>query len=244
MNNEAILELTNINLSFSRIKILEDINISIKRGEILTIIGPNGSGKTSLAKLILGIIKPDSGAKKIKDNINIGYMPQKISIDPQLPLTVERFLTLSSKQYDKDIMQGLAAEIGITPLLKREIQNISGGEMQRLMLARSLLFNPELLVLDEPIQGVDITGQAEFYNLIEKLRKTRNIAIIMISHDLYMVMKTTDHVLCLNRHICCQGTPEDISKHPSYIKLFGNDALKALAVYSHHHDHLHSPCDD
>jgi zinc transport system ATP-binding protein len=237
MSNKLLVQLNNISLSFNNQRILEDISFTVAEGEIITIIGPNGSGKTTLAKILLGLIKPDYGSRTIAANIVCSYMPQKIKINEQLPLTVCRFLSLTkaSKQH----ILTLSEEIGIAHLLDKQIHYISGGELQKVLLTRSLLFNPQLMVLDEPIQGVDINGQAEFYQLIAKIRDQRNIAIVMISHDLYMVMKSTEKVLCLNRHICCQGTPEDISKHPYYMDAFNKDALSTLALYSHQHDHVH-----
>jgi zinc transport system ATP-binding protein len=242
MKQEIIVKLEDISINFDEQKILEHINFSVKEGEIITIIGPNGSGKTTLAKIILGLIKPTSGNIWVKEHIKVGYMPQKISIDKQLPLTIERFLHLTGA--NTELVNKAAEEIGISYIMKKQVHDISGGEMQRVMLARSILFSPSILVLDEPIQGVDITGQIEFYELIAKIRNSKKISIIMISHDLYMVMKATDHVLCLNKHICCHGTPEDISKHPYYIEAFGSQALGTLALYSHHHDHKHEPRDD
>ena len=232
----ALLECHSISKSFANRHVLSSISLTITKGQIVTIIGPNGSGKTTLARIILGLVNADSGHITRAAGLTIGYMPQKLTIDPVFPLTVKRFLTLAGS---KNLQDSIISETGIGHLLGSQIQSISGGELQRVLLAQVLLRNPQLLVLDEPVQGLDIQGQAEFYQLIERLRASRHISILMISHDLHMVMRTTDHVICINHHICCEGSAEDVSKHESYITLFGADAVRNLAVYSHHHNHAH-----
>jgi zinc transport system ATP-binding protein len=233
-----IANLTNISMSFDGNKILYDVNMSIKEGEIITIIGPNGSGKSTLAKILIGLIEPTSGSRTVKENIKLAYMPQKMIVNQQLPITVQRFLQLNS--ISKEQLTDICKELEIEHILARQMSEISGGEMQRILLARSLLSSPNLLILDEPMQGVDLNGQIWFYKLLAKFRDERKISIIIISHDLHMVMKATDKVLCLNHHICCFGTPGDLISDPAYIKTFGQSSLDTMAIYSHHHDHVHT----
>ena len=233
---KGIAKLTDISVTYENNLILDKVSLIVMPGEITTIIGPNGSGKTTLAKALIKIIEVDSGLVEIAANTRIGYMPQKITISPYLPITVKRFLCLQKDKIDEIHFSSIIKLTNTETLLKKQILKLSGGEMQRVMLAHALISKPNLLVLDEPVQNLDITGQVDFYELLEKIRAENNIAIIMISHDLYMVMKTTDHVLCLNHHICCEGSPQDITIHPEYLKLFTN---KNIALYSHHHDHIH-----
>lgn len=240
MIKEKIIEAKNISYSVGKNKILSGVDIDLSRGDIVTLIGPNGSGKTTLIRIILGIIKPSSGSLKISSKIKIGYMPQKIYIDRNLPITVKSFLQLEIKNsISIELISSIAKKVGIARILNSPIQEISGGEMQRVLLGKALLAEPDLLVLDEPVQGVDVTGQVEFYNLIEDIKKERGISILMVSHDLYMVMKATDHVYCLNNHICCEGTASAVSQNEAYQKLFGKKAIDTLAIYSHDHDHTH-----
>lgn len=241
MTHGLLLEAQKISLSWGNRQILKDISFGIKKGEIVTIIGPNGSGKTSLARILLGLLKPTSGKIVKQQPLTIGYMPQKLTLDPALPITVRRFLRLQlgkNRATEADFIR-VVEEVGVTSLLETQLHDLSGGEMQRVMLARALLPIPGLLVMDEPVQGVDIQGQSAFYQLIEKIRSLHNTGILMISHDLHMVMKTTDHVICINHHICCQGSPENVSNHPAYRELFGAEAIQSIAIYSHHHDHEH-----
>lgn len=210
--------------------ILRDISLEVKAGQIVTLIGPNGSGKTTLLRALLGLIPLTTGSIKKKPGLRIGYMPQQLHIETTLPLTVQRFLSLAPS-YQKGIIEMLRIE----GLLDKPMQILSGGEMQRVLLARALMNNPECLVLDEPIQGVDIHGQEEFYRLILDARARLNCSVIMVSHDLHVVMAKTDHVVCLNQHICCSGTPEAVKLDPAFIHLFGESA----AFYAHKHDHQH-----
>jgi zinc transport system ATP-binding protein len=241
MNKENIIKIKDISYNIGTKRILHDINIFANKGDIVTFIGPNGSGKTTLLRIMLGIIKPTTGKIYIKPGTKIGYMPQKIKIDDNLPLTVEYFLNLNiEKKVSKNQIEQLSEEFKINKILKHPIQNISGGEMQRVLLMKTILAEPDLLVLDEPVQAVDVSGQIEFYDLIEKLKKRNNMTIIMVSHDLYMVMKATDRVYCLNQHICCEGTANDVSNDKTYKQLFGERAIKHIGVYSHEHDHTHN----
>lgn len=239
--SEVLLKISDLSIFIDKKQILENINFEANAANIITIVGPNGSGKTTLARCILGLIKPTSGSLWFKKNIQIGYMPQKINLNPNLPLTVIDFLKLEIRnRINKELLDAIIQEIDIIDILENPLQKISGGEMQKTLLARALLTNPELLILDEPTQGVDINGQVEFYKLIDKLRLRRNISSLIISHDLHMVMKNTDHVICLNRHICCEGAPQFINQHQDFQKLFGdNEALMNFSVYNHHHDHAH-----
>lgn len=238
VNQEVLVRLTNANLIYDNNIILENINYTIYKDSITTLIGPNGGGKTSLAKIILKIIKPTSGDCYVKKSIKIGYMPQKILINPQLPISVDYWLKIN-QSINKQITNQVIDLIDISKLLNKQLTKLSGGELQRVMLARTLLNEPQFLILDEPLQGVDITGQTEFYELINLIKRKKDITIMMISHDLHMVMRSTEKVICLNKHICCQGSPADISNNPLYLELFGKQAMAAMAVYTHHHDHIH-----
>jgi zinc transport system ATP-binding protein len=224
-------------LSLQKKSILHDVSLELQAGKILTVIGPNGAGKSTLVRILLGFQKPDSGEVWLREKLNIGYVPQKISINDLMPLTVSRFISLAKTSASDS--QLLLDEIGIGHLAKHDIQALSGGEFQRVLLVRALLNKPELLILDEPAQGVDVLGQAELYEKISQLKDRYGFGVLMISHDLHLVMKNTDQVLCLNQHICCSGQPEDVSKHPEYQRLFGNLPTEGLAVYTHHHNHCH-----
>ena len=205
----------------------------------MTLIGPNGAGKSTLVRIILGLQKADSGDVWLRAGIRIGYMPQRLHIDPTLPLTVRRFLTLAQRASITRLRTALA-EVGAEHLLEVPMQTLSGGETQRVLLARAMLRNPELLLLDEPVQGVDVAGQEELYQLIGSIRQRYNCGILMISHDLHIVMTATDQVLCLNRHVCCSGHPETVRTDPNYTALFGLPGRPdVLTAYSHHHDHNH-----
>ena len=235
---DNLLELTDVDLSKGQRLLLHQVSLTVSRGEILTIIGPNGAGKTTLLRVALGLLSPTAGRVRRQPGINIGYMPQRLHIDPTFPLTVKRFLTLTDKNRRNHIRAYLE-EVGAAHVLTSPLQDISGGELQRVLLARALLRQPDLLVLDEPVQGVDVHGQLELYQLITRIRDQRRCAVLMVSHDLHLVMAATDRVLCLNQHICCTGTPEAVTNDPAYLELFGPQAVKHLAVYSHdvhHHD--------
>ena len=234
---KKLASLENINLSLHKKSILHDVSLELQAGKILTVIGPNGAGKSTLVRILLGFQKPDSGEVWLREKLNIGYVPQKISINDLMPLTVSRFISLAKTSASDS--QLLLDEIGIGHLAKHDIQALSGGEFQRVLLVRALLNKPELLILDEPAQGVDVLGQAELYEKISQLKDRYGFGVLMISHDLHLVMKNTDQVLCLNQHICCSGQPEDVSKHPEYQRLFGNLPTEGLAVYTHHHNHCH-----
>jgi zinc transport system ATP-binding protein len=219
--------------------LVNDINLAMADGEIITVIGPNGAGKSTLIRLLLGLIQPSSGQIVRRPKIRIGYMPQRLHIDSNFPITVGRFLRLANAS--KKAIQLALDEVGMGHLADSPLQYISGGELQRVLLARALLRDPDLLVLDEPVQGVDISGQTELYELITSLRNRHGCGVLMVSHDLHLVMAQTDHVICLNNHICCQGHPEHVSNDPAFRELFGQQEAQALAVYHHQHDHSHDP---
>ena len=235
--SDALIRLTGVGVTFAGQNVLQDVQLSVKPGEIVTLIGPNGAGKTTLVRAVLGLLKPDSGSVWRKPKLRVGYMPQKLHVDATLPLSVLRFLRLVPGVTRADVQAALS-EVGAEQVIDSPLQSISGGELQRVLLARALLREPELLVLDEPVQGVDVAGQAELYSLITRLRDRYGCGVLMVSHDLHLVMSTTDQVVCLNRHVCCSGHPEQVSFDPAFVELFGEDA-KSLAVYTHHHDHEH-----
>lgn len=233
-----LLAAKSINKNFAEKKILENISLTIEEGQIVTLIGPNGAGKTTLVRIALGLLKPDSGSIYHRPKLRIGYMPQRVHVEPTLPLTVNRFLQLANRQ-DKAFLSSTLEDLKIGHLESQQLTAISGGELQRVLLARALLRKPELLILDEPAQGVDLAGQAELYQLISEISDKQGCGVLMISHDLHLVMSSTDEVICLNHHICCHGKPEHVTNDPAYLNLFGANASQNLAVYTHHHDHDH-----
>jgi zinc transport system ATP-binding protein len=235
--SDALIRLEGVGVTFAGQNVLQDVQLSVNPGEIVTLIGPNGAGKTTLVRAVLGLLKPNSGSVWRKAKLRIGYMPQKLHVDATLPLSVLRFLRLVPG-VDRQRAQAALAEVGAGQVIDSPLQSISGGELQRVLLARALLREPELLVLDEPVQGVDVAGQAELYRLITQLRDRYGCGVLMVSHDLHLVMSTTDQVVCLNRHVCCSGHPEQVSFDPAFVELFGQDA-KSLAIYTHRHDHEH-----
>lgn len=234
----ALIEMRQVGFSRSGRNILTGIDLNLAADSIVTLIGPNGSGKSTLVRLLLGLLEPDSGTIKCQPKLRIGYMPQKLHIDATLPLTVKRFLQLAGRYRDNELRQALA-EVRADHLLRSPMQLLSGGETQRVLLARALLRKPQLLILDEPTQGVDVNGQIELYALIADLRKRFGCGVLMVSHDLHLVMASTDTVVCLNQHICCSGHPEQVSNDPAYIELFGSKGADNLALYNHHHNHRH-----
>ena len=235
--SQALIRAHGLRVEMGGRHILDGVDCRIAPGEILTLIGPNGAGKTTLVRVLLGLLRPDAGEVVRRPGLRIGYVPQRIHIDATLPLNVEAFLRLGRRAQPARYREVLH-EVGVGDLLASPIQQVSGGEMQRVLLARALLQEPELLVLDEPAQGVDVGGQRELYRLIARLRERRQLAIVIVSHDLHLVMAATDRVLCLNHHVCCSGEPEQVSTHPEYLRLFG--AIdREFALYTHDHDHRH-----
>lgn len=240
-NFPALIEARDLYLAFGSRTILDGVDATIADGEIVTLIGPNGSGKTTLARVLLGLIEPDRGQIRRRPGLTVGYLPQRLSIDANLPLTVERFLRLAG---DNTRIANALEEVGARRLTDASVSALSGGELQRVLLARALIREPDLLVLDEPTQGVDFAGQIEFYELIDRIRDRHGCGVLTISHDLHLVMAATDRVLCLNHHICCSGEPESVRHHPEYLALFGPDAAARLAIYAHDHDHSHDIAGD
>jgi zinc transport system ATP-binding protein len=234
---QALLVAKNISFSIRGKPILDDVSLQLHSREIITLIGPNGAGKTSLIRILLGLSHVTSGRVERKQNLRVGYVPQRIQVPDVMPLRVYDFLNVSGS-YDMAQCLNMLDEVSCDYLLHSPMQNISGGEMQRVLLARALLKKPQLLVLDEPASGMDIIGQQALYETIRSIREKHDCGVLMVSHDLHLVMAATNRVICLNTHICCTGHPDDVSGHPEYIKLFG-DAIDGLALYSHHHDHEH-----
>ncbi|MDJ0943654.1 MAG: zinc ABC transporter ATP-binding protein ZnuC [Kiloniellales bacterium] len=234
----ALVTAQGIDVAFGRTTVLSGVDLAVHRGEIVTLIGPNGSGKTTLVRVILGLLKPQGGEVRRGPGLTTGYVPQRLHIDPALPMTARRFLALPRRQ-PEDALHRVLAEVGAGYLIDQPIQSLSGGETQRLLLARALLRDPDLLVLDEPLQGVDFNGQLALFELIGGVRDERRCGILMVSHDLHLVMAGTDRVICLNHHVCCTGAPEAVSRHPEYLALFGPRGAEGLAVYTHAHDHQH-----
>ena len=217
--------------------ILDNVSLTLKEKDFITIIGPNGAGKTTLLKILAGVMEPDSGAVKHKAGLRLGYIPQQIELDPSLPMSVKRFLNLGGGESGA---KGIAEETEISHLLNHQLETLSGGEKQRVLLARALMTSPEVLILDEPSQNLDVAGQLAFYQLIERFHQERNLALLMVSHDLHMVMASTRQVICLYHHVCCSGEPQMVAQDPEFVRLFGKDMAHLMAIYQHqHHGHEH-----
>ena len=239
MNSKDILvKLNKVGFRQNKKWLVEGVSLEVKKGKIITLIGPNGSGKSTTAKIALGIYKDIEGSVEKHTN-KVGYVPQKITIDWTLPLRVKDFMILTEVLKEEEIDDALSLT-GVMHLKNKNLGNLSGGEFQRVLLARAISKKPELLVLDEPVQGVDYTGEIALYELIKKISDTLNCGILLISHDLHTVMTATDHVVCLNGHVCCSGTPKDVVKNNEYKSLFGDRASQILSIYEHKHDHVHS----
>ncbi|MBF0109579.1 MAG: metal ABC transporter ATP-binding protein [Magnetococcales bacterium] len=216
-------------------KVLDRVDLEVHAGEIVTVIGPNGAGKTTLLKVLLGIRGVAASRIWRKPGIRLGYVPQNMPIDPVLPLTVARFLRLGVEKRSEETLRQTLDMTGIAHLFDAQVHGLSGGEFKRMVLARALLGNPDVLILDEPVQGVDYSGEMELYQLIGTLRDRFGWGVLLVSHDLHIVMRATDRVVCLNHHVCCTGQPEQVSNHPQFRALFGDQVVRALAVYHHHH---------
>jgi len=234
----SLITATDIHVSFSGAKVLDGVDVEIAAGEIVTLVGPNGSGKSTLVKVLLGVIRPDSGQVTRMPGLRIGYVPQKLHIDQNLPMSVTRFLSLPTR-HAADKLRAVVVRAGIEGLENHQMTALSGGQMQRVLLARALLTDPQLLVLDEPTQGLDQPGEAAFYQLLEQVRREMGVGVFMVSHDLHVVMSASDRVVCLNHHVCCSGTPTVVQNAPEYRALFGTGTHGALALYQHDHDHHH-----
>lgn len=238
MAKASLVKADGICMQFGDRQVLQQVDLEVSRGQVVTLIGPNGAGKTTLVRIVLGLLQQHAGTIIRAPELRVGYMPQKLHVDPTMPITVKRFLQLAG-QIGAGPIQEILSEVNVSHLMNRQLSDISGGELQRVLLARALSRSPELLVLDEPAQGVDVAGQAELYQLIGEIRDRHNCGVLMISHDLHLVMATTDEVICLNHHICCHGRPEHVSIDPSYLALFGKKEAKSLAIYTHKHNHHH-----
>ncbi|WP_460804618.1 zinc ABC transporter ATP-binding protein ZnuC [Microbulbifer agarilyticus] len=231
-SSTPLIRAHDLGLNISGRQLLRDITLELRPAEIVTVIGPNGAGKTTLLRLLLGLTKPTAGTIERRPALRLGYMPQRLQIDSSMPMTVSRFLQLGID--DVSVAEALD-RVAAPHLANARLTDLSGGEMQRVLLARAAARKPQLLVLDEPTQGVDVGGQSEVYQLIAQLRDELQCGVLLVSHDLHLVMAATDRVLCLNQHICCHGHPEQVSKDPVYLEMFGDK----LALYTHHHNHHH-----
>ena len=238
MTNDYWLEAKNISCFKNEYEVVKDLNLKLKYSENIILIGPNGSGKSTTAKIALGIYKNIEGSVEKYTN-KVGYVPQKITVDWTLPLRVSDFMVLTESLKENNINDALSMT-GVIHLKDKNLGDLSGGEFQRVLLARAISKKPDLLVLDEPVQGVDFTGEIALYELIKKISDELNCGILLISHDLHTVMSATDHVVCLNGHVCCSGSPMDVAKNNEYKALFGEQASQILSRYEHRHDHVHT----
>ena len=238
IQHELLIEARELCVSFDGRQILDHVALEIMRGEIVTLVGLNGSGKTTLVRALLGLLKPDRGTVRRAPGLRIGFSPQRVDRDAILPMTVQRFLTLATPA-PRARLQALLDEVGAGGLIDSQIADLSGGEFHRVLLARAIVREPDLLVLDEPLAGVDVASQAELYRLIAHLRERYRCGVLLVSHDLYVVMAATDKVVCLNHHVCCTGHPRSVARDAQFIALFGPHVAETLAVYTHEHDHRH-----
>ena len=238
-DSETLVSAEHLEARYGATLALTHVDLTVSAGEIVTLIGPNGAGKSTLVRIILGLMEPSAGRVWRRPGLRIGYLPQRVAIDPVLPLTVRRFLALARPGVAEAQLRDALNEVAAAELIDHSVHDLSGGEFQRVLLARALLRAPQLVVLDEPVQGVDFGGQIALYDLIGQLRRRHGMGVLMVSHDLHVVMAATDRVVCLNRHVCCSGAPEAVSRNPAYTELFGAAAARGLAIYSHDHDHEH-----
>ena len=238
MSSNILVKLKKVGLHQNGKWLVRDVSLQVEKGKIITLIGPNGSGKSTTAKIALGIYKKIEGEVE-KYTTKVGYVPQKISIDWTLPIRVRDFMLLTENLNDDTVNEALSLT-GVIHLKDKNLGNLSGGEFQRVLLARAISKKPELLVLDEPVQGVDYTGEIALYELIKKISDELNCGILLISHDLHTVMSATDYVVCLNGHVCCSGSPIDVAENHEYKALFGDQASQILSRYEHKHDHVHT----
>lgn len=238
--SDLLIDARNVGVRRDNRWLVRGVDMSLRRGEIVTLIGPNGSGKSTTVKTALGILRPDEGQVTRSKGLTVGYVPQKITLDHSLPMSVERLMRLTGRQSDAAVADALAL-VGISHLRKAQVQALSGGEFQRALIARALIGRPDLLVLDEPVQGVDFSGEVAIYDLIGRIRDETGCGVLLISHDLHVVMARTDTVICLNGHVCCSGTPDTVAASSEYAALFGPRAAQTLAIYTHDHDHSHLP---
>jgi zinc transport system ATP-binding protein len=235
---EPLLRGTGVSVRYGELSVLDAVDITIHEREILTLVGLNGSGKTTLVRCLLGLLQPHSGEVWRRPGLRVGFAPQQLHRDSTLPLTVGRFLGLGGR-YSRVRLQSVMAEVGVEDVLGRQLADISGGELRRVLLARALLRDPDLLVLDEPLAGVDVSGQTDLYRLIGDIRDRHGVGVLLVSHELHIVMAATDTVVCLNHHVCCTGRPASVARNPAFVSLFGSHVADVLAIYPHHHDHHH-----
>ena len=233
-----LLSAEGISVSLAGAQVLSQVTFAMDAGEIVTILGPNGSGKSTLLRALLGIVPVTGGSVTRAPGLRLGYVPQRLAVDRSMPITVRRFLSLPRRVADP-VAESALTRVGMAGLGPRQMADLSGGQFQRVLLARALLGSPQLLVLDEPTQGLDQQGEAAFYRLIAEVRADTGAGVLMVSHDLHVVMAASDRVICLNHHICCEGTPRVVSNAPEYRALFGLGTQGALALYQHSHDHSH-----
>ncbi|SHM33932.1 zinc transport system ATP-binding protein [Roseovarius litoreus] len=234
----SLIRTEGLSVRIGRTQILSDVDFAIDRGEIVTIVGPNGSGKSTLLRALIGAVAPSAGKVERAQGLRIGYVPQKLHIDPTLPMTVGRFLNLP-RRHEKAAVRMALEQAGLPDLAERQMGDLSGGQFQRVLLARALMEMPDLLLLDEATQGLDQPGSAAFYRRIEEVRRDLGCAVLMVSHELHVVMSASDRVICLNGHVCCEGKPEMVAQAEEYRALFGTGTRGALALYRHDHDHEH-----
>ncbi len=239
----SLISAENLEVRHGATRAVFGVSMAIEPKEIVTIVGPNGSGKSTLLRALIGAVHPAAGTITRAPKLRVGYVPQKLQIDPTLPLTVRRFLNLP-KRVSSAVARAALARTGVEALEGRQLSGLSGGQLQRVLLARAILNDPQLLVLDEATQGLDQPASADFYRLIETLRDELGCAVLMVSHELHVVMSATDRVICMNGHICCEGTPAVVTAAPAYRDLFGTGTGGALALYRHRHDHDHGACND
>ncbi len=244
--SEPYLSAQNVTVTRDGRHILQDVSVNVMERDFITIIGPNGAGKSMLLKCLMGFYTPDQGSVQMRKNLRIGYVPQRLVADDTLPISVRRFLTLRKKVSQTEFDR-VVVETSIGSSLDQPLSVLSGGEFQRVLLARALLAEPELLVLDEPAQNLDVTGQLAFYKLLDKVYRERNLSVLMVSHDLHLVMASTRNVLCLAGEVCCYGAPQSVARNPAFITLFGEDMASMMASYDHHahgqHPHAHTSCE-
>ncbi len=238
LNDGVLVKASGVSVARGGNQILRDIDIEVREGDFLSVVGPNGAGKTTLVKVLSGIVLPDSGLCERKSGLSIGYMPQSMESVRYMPVSVRRFIRLRHETKSATF-EKVCREAGVESILTRKISDLSGGEFQHVLLARALMKNPDLLVLDEPAQNLDISGQLGFYKLLEKIHLERGTAILMVSHDLHMVMSSTKKVVCMYGHICCAGEPLTVAKDPEFISMFGVDMARLISFYSHTHEHTH-----
>ncbi len=238
MSTDLLVKGKDIRLVGKSGPILDSVSFELYRGQITTIIGPNGAGKSTLANIVTGLLQPHAGVLERVPNLCIGYLPQKVYVNTLMPLSVKRLLQLTQAVSDAEVEQALS-QTEVAYLTDRQVHTLSEGELKRVLLARTTLGKPDLIVLDEPTAGVDIAGEVKMYDLIGELRSRLQCGVLLVSHNLHLVMSKTDQVLCLNKHLCCSGLPESVSQHPAYLELFGDQAAQSLAIYTHHHDHVH-----